>query len=149
MGEVDLDFKWAISLRKFIFIIKNHKLWQKFPSHQPSRNQFSKASTASSMLNLNLQSEDCLAFFLSGAGLLTFLNQISQTERKNYLENSICKCYSDQHLHLCSEVGRNYFGVSSTVYDELMLSGKPPVLKFGNRLCSPGDEFQMQNDKLS
>ena len=43
----------------------------------------------------------------------------------------------------------NNFGVSSTVCDELMLSGKPPVLKFGNRLCSPGDEFQMQNDKLS
>ena len=129
MGEVYLEFKWTTSLRKQIFIIKSRKPWHKFHRSLSSRNQFSKASTASSMLNLNLQSEDCLAFFLSGAGLLTFLNQISQTERKNYLENSICKCYSDQHLLLCSEVGRNYFGVSSMVCDELMLSGKPPILK--------------------
>ena len=40
------------------------------------------------------------------------------------------------------------FGVSSTIYDELMLSGKPPVLKFGNRLRSPEDRFQIQNDKI-
>ena len=63
MGEVDLDFKWAASLRKQIFIIKSRKPWHKFHRSLPSHNQFSKASTASSMLNLSLQSEDCLAFF--------------------------------------------------------------------------------------
>ena len=36
---------------------------------------------------------------------------------------------SGKHLRLCSEMEGNYFGVSSTVYDELMLSGKPPILK--------------------
>ena len=45
-------------------------------------------------------------------------------------------------------MGGNYFRMSSTVYDELMRSGKPPVLKFGNRLCSPKYGFQMQNDKI-
>ena len=42
----------------------------------------------------------------------------------------------------------NYFGVSSTVYDELMLSGKPSVLKFDNRLRSHEDGFQLLNDKI-
>ena len=46
MGEVDLDFKWAISLGKSIFIMKN-----------PTCNRFSKAPTASSMLILSRESE--------------------------------------------------------------------------------------------
>ena len=45
-------------------------------------------------------------------------------------------------------MGGKYFRVSSTVYDELMPSGKPPVLKFGNRLRSPEYGFQIQNDKI-
>jgi hypothetical protein len=52
MGEVDLDFKWAISLGKLIFIMKN-----------PTCNRFSKTLPASSMLNLSRESEDCLTFF--------------------------------------------------------------------------------------
>ena len=49
MGEVDLDFKWAASL--FLHNISSTvavvtiKIW----SHQPSRNRFSKAPSASSM----------------------------------------------------------------------------------------------------
>ena len=52
MGEVDLDFKWAISLRKSIP-----------PSKLFSRNWFSKAPQAFLMLNLSRGSEDCLSLF--------------------------------------------------------------------------------------
>ena len=45
IGEVDLDFKWAISLGKLIFIIKI-----------PTCNRFSKAPSASSMLILRRES---------------------------------------------------------------------------------------------
>jgi len=45
------------------------------------------------------------------------------------LKNSICKSNYSPHLRLCSEMEGNNFGVSSTIYDELMLSGKPPILK--------------------
>ena len=45
IGEVDLDFKWAISLGKLIFIIKI-----------PTCNRFSIAPTASSMLILRRES---------------------------------------------------------------------------------------------
>ena len=62
MGEVDLDFKWAISLRKQIFIIKSRKPWHKFHCSLPSRNQFSKALPASSMLILSRKSDVCFAF---------------------------------------------------------------------------------------
>ena len=48
---------------------------------------------------------------------------------KNYLNNSICKNNYSLHLRLCSEMEENNFGVSSTVCDELMLSGKPPIFK--------------------
>ena len=51
MGEVDLDFKWAISLGKLIFIMKN-----------PTCNRFSKAPPASSMLNLSRESKVALLF---------------------------------------------------------------------------------------
>ena len=60
---------------------------------------------------------------------MRFSIQISPHERKNYLNNSICKSNYSLHLRLCSEMEGNNFGVSSTVYDELMLSGKPPILK--------------------
>ena len=63
IGEVDLDFKWAASLRKSIFIIINRKPWQKIPSFLPSLRWFSIAPQASSMLNLSRESEVCLAFF--------------------------------------------------------------------------------------
>ena len=56
MGEVDLNFKWAISLGKLIFIIKNRKPWHKFHRSLPSRNRFSKDLQASSMLNLSRES---------------------------------------------------------------------------------------------
>ena len=46
MGEVDLDFKWAISLRKSIP-----------PSKLFSRNWFSKAPQAFLMLNLSCKSK--------------------------------------------------------------------------------------------
>ena len=45
IGKIDLDFKWAISLRKSIP-----------PSLLPSRNRFSKALLASSILNLSGES---------------------------------------------------------------------------------------------
>ena len=56
IGKVDLNFKWAISLGKQIFIIINRKLWQKSPSLLPSRNWFSKAPQAFLMLNLSRKS---------------------------------------------------------------------------------------------
>ena len=62
MGEVDLDFKWAASLRKQIFIIKSRKPWHKFHCSLPSRNQFSKAPQASSMLILSRESKFALHF---------------------------------------------------------------------------------------
>ena len=60
---------------------------------------------------------------------MRFSIQISPHERKKYLKNSIRKSKYSLHLRLCSEMEGIYFGVSSTVYDELMLSGKPPILK--------------------
>ena len=45
MGKINLDFKWAISLGKLIFIIKI-----------PTCNRFSIAPTASSMLILRRES---------------------------------------------------------------------------------------------
>ena len=51
MGEVDLDFKWAISLGKLIFIIKI-----------PTCNRVSKAPQASSMLILSRESKFALHF---------------------------------------------------------------------------------------
>ena len=45
-------------------------------------------------------------------------------------------------------MGGNYFRASSTVYDELMLSDKPSVLKFDNRLLSPEDGFQLLKNKI-
>ena len=45
-------------------------------------------------------------------------------------------------------MGGNYFIASSTVYDELMLSDKPSVLKFDNRLLSPEDGFQLPKNKI-
>ncbi len=45
-------------------------------------------------------------------------------------------------------MGGNYFGVSSTVYDELMRSGKPPALIFDNILSSPEYGFQIRNAKI-
>ena len=51
MGEVDLDFKWAISLRKSIP-----------PSKLFSRNWFSKAPQAFLMLNLNRKYKFALRF---------------------------------------------------------------------------------------
>ena len=53
IGKVDLDFTWAISLGKQIFIIINRKPWQKIPSLLPSPLWFSKTPQASSMLNLS------------------------------------------------------------------------------------------------
>ena len=50
MSKVGLVFKLAISPRKFIFIIINHKLWQKISSLLPSLKWFSIAPQASSML---------------------------------------------------------------------------------------------------
>ena len=79
---------------------------------------------------------------------MRFSIQISPHERKNYLKNSICKSNYSLHLRLCSEMEGNYFGVSSMVCDELMLSGKPSVLKFDNRLRSHEDGFQFLNDKI-
>ena len=38
--------------------------------------------------------------------------------------------------------------MSSTVCCGLMDSGKPPILKTDNRLCSPEVGFQMKNDKI-
>ena len=115
----------------------------------PSRLCFSKAPPTSSMHYLCPQSEDLLTFFLlSKAGWLQFLIQIWPHERKNYLKNSICKCYSDLLLPLCSDIGGNYFRASSTVYDELMLSDKPSVLKYDNRLCSSDYGFQIRNDTI-
>ena len=63
MGEVDLDFKWAAShfplqISSAVAVVAM-KIWLLLTS----RNQFSKAPTASSMLNLSRESEDCLAFF--------------------------------------------------------------------------------------
>ena len=52
MGKADLDFRRAISLRKSFFSFK-----------MSSRNRFSKALPAFSMLNLSRQSEVCPAFF--------------------------------------------------------------------------------------
>jgi hypothetical protein len=85
---------------------------------------------------------------LSGAGLPSISILISPHERKKSLKNSICKCYSDLLLPLCSDMGGNYFRASSTVYDELMLSDKPSVLKFDNRLLSPEDGFQLPKNKI-
>ena len=56
MGEVDLDFKWAASnfphrISSAVAVVKI-KIW----SHQTSRNRFSKAPQASSMLNLSRES---------------------------------------------------------------------------------------------
>ena len=56
MGEVDLDFKWAASnfphrISSAVAVV-TIKIW----SHQPSRNRFSKAPQASSMLNLSRES---------------------------------------------------------------------------------------------
>ena len=79
---------------------------------------------------------------------MRFSIQISPHERKNYLKNSICKSNYDLHFPLYSEMGGKYFRVSSTVYDELMLSDKPSVLKFDNRLRSHEDGFQLLNDKI-
>ena len=81
------------------------------------------------MLNLSRESKVGLLFLLSEAWLQTFSIQISPHERKNYLKNTICKSNYDLHLLLCTEMGGSNFGVSSTIYDELMLSGKPPILK--------------------
>ncbi len=64
------------------------------------------------------------------------------------MKNSICKSNYSLHLRLCSEMEGNNFGVSSTVYDELMLSDKPSVLKFDNRLLSPEDGFQLPKNKI-
>ena len=87
-------------------------------------------------------------FLRSEAGWLRFSIQIWPHERKNYLKNSICKSNYSLHLRLCSEMEENYFGVSSTVCDELMHSGKSHVLKYDNRLRSPEDGFQIWNDKI-
>ena len=51
MGEVDLNFKWTISLRKEISSIKI-----------PSLNWFSQAPPTSSMLNLSRESKFALHF---------------------------------------------------------------------------------------
>ena len=63
-----------------------------------------------------------LRFFLLGAGLLIFSNQISPHEE-------------------------NISGVSR-VYDGFICSSKSSVLKIYNRLCSPQDGFQTRNDKI-
>ena len=62
MGEVDLDFKWAAShfplqISSAVAVVAM-KIWLLLTS----RNQFSKAPTASSMLNLSRESGDCIAF---------------------------------------------------------------------------------------
>ena len=97
MGEVDLDFKWAISLRKSIP-----------PSLLPSHKGFSKTPTASSMLNLSRGSEDCLAFFFCQKqgdcdfqfkshrmrkifrSVLTFCYEIIRSGKHHPLKNSKC-----------------------------------------------------------
>ena len=62
-SEIDLNFKWAISLilhkNSSTVTVVTIKNW----SHQPSCNQFPKAPQASSMLILSSKSNVCLAFF--------------------------------------------------------------------------------------
>ena len=119
-SEIDLNFKWAISLFlhkiSSIVTVVTIKIWW----HQPSCNQFPKALPASSMLILSRKSDVCLAFlFCQEQGYHQFQFKSHHMKGKKSLKNSICKCHSDLLLPLCSEMEGNYFRVSSTVYDEL------------------------------
>ena len=96
MGEVDLDFKWAISPLPLQFLSTVEVVTIKFWSHQPSGNRFSKARQASSMLNLCPQSEDCLAFF-SGRSRVTGIFNSNPTTWGNYFGVSSTVCYGLMH----------------------------------------------------
>ena len=107
-----MDFKWAISLRKSIP-----------PSLLPSRNRFSKAPTASSMLNLSRESEDCLAFFFCQAeGYCDF--QFKSHRMKKIFQSVLTFCY------------------------EIIRSGKHHPLKNSKCLRSLEYDFQTQFDKI-
>ena len=92
MGEVDLDFKWAAShfhlqISSAVAVVAM-KIWLLLTS----RNQFSKAPTASSMLNLSRESEDCLAFFFCQAeGYCDF--QFKSHRMKKIFQSVLTFCY--------------------------------------------------------
>ena len=107
-----MDFKWAISLRKSIP-----------PSLLPSRNRFSKALLASSMLNLGRKSEDCLAFFF-------------------------CQEQGDCDFQFKSDHMRKIFRSVLTFCYEIIRSGKHHPLKNSKCLRSLEYDFQTQFDKI-
>ena len=92
MGEVDLDFKWAISLRKSIP-----------PSKLFSRNWFSKAPQAFLMLNLSRESKVALRFS-SVRSRVTAIFKSNLTTWGNYFGMSSTVCcwiiYSGKPCHL-------------------------------------------------
>ena len=86
MGEVDLDFNWAISPRKIIFIIINRKPWQKIPLLLPSRKCFSKVPQASSMLNQCRESKVALRFSSVGSRVTAIFNWNLTTWKEKIFE---------------------------------------------------------------
>ena len=92
MGEVDLNFKWAISLRKEISSIKI-----------PSLNWFSQAPPTSSMLNLSRESKVALRFS-SVRSRVTAIFKSNLTTWGNYFGMSSTVCcwiiYSGKPCHL-------------------------------------------------
>ena len=91
-SEIDLNFKWAISLRESVFPIK-----------MPTHNRFSKAPPTSSMLNLSRESKVALRFS-SVRSRVTAIFKSNLTTWGNYFGMSSTVCcwiiYSGKPCHL-------------------------------------------------
>ena len=122
-SEIDLNFKWAISLilhkNSSTVTVVTIKNW----SHQPSCNQFPKAPQASSMLILSRESKFALHFS-------------SIWDRVTAIFNSNLTTWG------------KYFEVSSTVCCGLMHSGKPCPLIICKGRRTPEKIFLRWNDKI-
>ena len=119
IGNIDLDFKWAISLRKSIP-----------PSKLFSRNWFSKAPQASSMLILSRQSEVCPAFFFcQEQGERRFQFKSNHMKGKNLWKNQPTKAM----MNCLYSSTRRWLRMSSAYLP-------PSVMRWCTRESSPFSE---------
>ena len=123
MGEVDLDFKWAISRFPHQISSTVAVVTIIIRLHQTPFDWFSQAPTASSMLNLSRGSEDCLAFFF-------------------------CQKQGDCDFQFKSHRMRKIFRSVLTFCYEIIRSVKHHPLKNSKCLRSLKYDFQTQLDKI-
>ena len=119
MGEVDLDFKWAISHLPHQISLAVTVLAMKIWLHQTSLKWFSKAPSASSMLILSRESKFALLFSSDRSKATVIFNSNLTTWKEKLFEKfNLQKQLQPASSPLLGD-GRKVFQSSFTVCDSL------------------------------